>query len=134
MSGRTSFNKLREEIERDPVRRARMDETRKAYNALLHLADLRQSRGVTQAELASALGVSQPNVSKIERGVGSGKGEVLLGTLVGYVEALGGRLEVRAVFPEHPEDDVAIAVGGLVGEGEEAAGEGEAPTDPTPGR
>ncbi len=53
MSGRTSFRKLREEIERDPGRRARMDETRKAYDALLHPA--------------SALGVSQPNVSKIEK-------------------------------------------------------------------
>jgi len=85
MSGRTSFSKLREEIERDPVRRARMDETRKAYDALLHLADLRQNRGVTQAELASALGVSQPNVSKIERSLGSGKGKVLLGTLAALV-------------------------------------------------
>ncbi len=66
MSGRTNFSRLREEIERDPIRWARMDETRKAYDALLHLADLRQSRGITQADLASALGVSQPNVSKVE--------------------------------------------------------------------
>ncbi len=48
MSGHTSFSKLREEIERDPVRRARMDETRKAYDALLDLADLQKSQGVTQ--------------------------------------------------------------------------------------
>jgi len=130
MSGRTSFKKLREEIERDPVRRARMDETRKAYDALLHLADLRQSRGVTQADLASALGVSQPNVSKIERSLGSGKGEVLLGTLAGYIEALGGRLEVRAVFPEHPENDVVVAVGGPAKGGENSDDESEAPTDP----
>lgn len=131
MSGRTSFSKLREEIERHPVRRARMDETRKAYDALLNLADLRQSRGITQAELASALGVSQPNVSKIERG--SGKGEVLLGTLAGYVEALGGHLEVRAVFPEHPEDHVAVVIGGPAFGGEDSGGEGEAPADlPSP--
>ena len=83
MSGRTSFSKLREEIERDPVPRARMDETRKAYDALLYLAGLQENRGVTQAELASALGASQPNVSKIERGVG--KGKVLLGTLAALV-------------------------------------------------
>lgn len=122
MSGRASFSKLREEIERDPARRARMDETRKAYDALLRLADLRQSRGVTQAELASALGVSQPNVSKIERGFDSGKGEVLLGTLAGYVEALGGRLEVRAVFSQHPEDDIAVSVGGHTEGGEASDG------------
>jgi transcriptional regulator with XRE-family HTH domain len=131
MSGRRSFSTLREEIERDPVRRARMDETRKAYDALLHLADLRQSRGVTQAELAALLGVSQPNVSKIERGLGSGKGEVRLGTLVGYVEALGGQLELRAVFPEHPEDDIVVAVGGPEGR-EDSYEEGRAPTDQPP--
>ncbi len=66
MSGRTSFSKLREEIERNPVRRARMVETRKAYDALLHLADLRQSRGVTQADLTSVLRYSRPNISKME--------------------------------------------------------------------
>ena len=111
MSGRRSFKELRKEIESDPARRARMDKTRKAYDALLHLADLRRSRGLTQAELASTLGVSQPNVSKIERGA-EGSGEVLLSTLAEYVEALGGRLEVRATFPEHPEADIAVAVGG----------------------
>ncbi len=112
MSGRHSFRKLRAEIERDPARRKRMDEKRKAYDALLGLADLREARGVTQAELAGALGVSQPNVSKIEAAAGSGEGQVLLSTLAGYVEALGGHLEVRAVFPGHPENDVAVAVGG----------------------
>ncbi len=114
MSGRRSFRELRKEIERDPARRARMDKTRKAYDALLHLADLRRSRGLTQAELASTLGVSQPNVSKIERGA-EGSGEVLLSTLAEYVEALGGRLEVRATFPEHPEADIAVTVGGSSG-------------------
>jgi len=81
------------------------------------------------------LGVSQPNVSKIERSLGSGKGKVLLGTLAGYVEALGGRLELRAVFPEHPEDDVTVAVGGPAESEKESVGEGEASTDdPKPGR
>lgn len=110
MSGRRNFGELRKEIERDPARRARMDKTRKAYDALLHLADLRRSRGLTQAELASTLGVSQPNISKIERGA-EGSGEMLLSTLAEYVEALGGRLEVRATFPEHPEANIAVAVG-----------------------
>lgn len=118
MSGRRNFGELRKEIERDPARRARMDKTRKAYDALLHLADLRRSRGLTQAELASTLGVSQPNISKIERGA-EGSGEVLLSTLAEYVEALGGHLEVRATFPEHPEADIAVAVGRGSGSGGE---------------
>jgi hypothetical protein len=38
-------------------------------------------------------------------------GAIYLSTLGWYIAALGGYLEVRAVFPEHPEDDVVVAVG-----------------------
>lgn len=107
VSGRNSFGKLREKTESDPVRRKRMQETREAYDALLTLADLRRSRGLTQAELARLLGVSQPNVSKIEHGE-----EVHLSTVGDYIAALGGRLEVRAIFEDHPEHDVTIDVTG----------------------
>ena len=113
MSGRHSFRKLREKIERDPERRERMEEKRKAYDAVLNLAELREAKGLTQAELAERLGVSQPNVSKLEAAAASPHaGAIYLSTLGGYIAALGGHLEVRAVFPEHPEDDVAVAVGG----------------------
>jgi predicted transcriptional regulator len=52
---------------------------------VLALGDLRESLGVTQTELAGVLGVSQPNVSKLE-----GKDDIRLSTLGGYVAALGG--------------------------------------------
>lgn len=123
MSRRHKFSTLRERIDRDPERRRRMDEKREAYDALLELTDLaalRRSHGVTQAELADRLGVSQPNVSKIEAAAaasvdpGSGKNAALqvmqLSTLAHYVGALGGRLEVRATFPEHPENNVAVGI------------------------
>jgi predicted XRE-type DNA-binding protein len=118
VSGRHSFKKLREKIERDPERQERMEEKRKAYDVLLNLAELREAKGLTQAELAERLGVSQPNVSKLEAAAASPHtGAIYLSTLGGYIAALGGHLEVRAVFPEHPEDDVAVAVGaGWVGE------------------
>ena len=118
MSGRRSFRKLREKIERDPERRKRMEEKRKAYDVLLSLAELREANGLTQAELAARLGVSQPNISKLEAAAASPHaGAIYLSTLGGYIAALGGHLEVRAVFPEHPENDVAVAVGeGWVGE------------------
>jgi len=113
VSGRHSFRKLREKIERDSERRERMKEKRRAYDAILTLAELREAKGLTQSELAERLGVSQPNVSKLESAVASPHaGAVYLSTLGGYIAALGGHLEVRAVFPEHPEDDVAVAVGG----------------------
>ncbi|MDP9454658.1 MAG: transcriptional regulator [Actinobacteria bacterium] len=105
MSGHKNFKVLRDRMDAVPERRKRVEELERAYDAVLALAELRESRGVTQAELAGALGVSQPNVSKLE-----GKGDIRLSTLGGYVAALGGRLEVRAIFPDHPEHDVSVAL------------------------
>ena len=59
------------------------------------LAQLREAEGKTQAELARSLKVSQPNISQLEH-----KGDLYVSTLRDYVEALGGRLEIRAVFPD----------------------------------
>jgi transcriptional regulator with XRE-family HTH domain len=59
------------------------------------LAEIRQSKHVTQAALAAAMGVAQPRVSAIERGQISA---TELGTLRSYVEALGGRLRLVADF------------------------------------
>jgi DNA-binding XRE family transcriptional regulator len=112
VSGRHSFRKLSEKLEREPDRRERMQEKRKAYDAIVNLAELRGAKGSTQSELAERLGVSQPNVSKLEAAAASPHaGAIYLSTLGGYIAALGGHLEVRAVFPEHPEDDVAIGRG-----------------------
>ena len=95
MSGRKNYRELRERVRSDPERRKRIEEISRAYDALLRLADLREARDVTQSRLAGRLGVSQPNVSKIES-----KGDLYLSTLRGYVTALGGRLEVKAIFPD----------------------------------
>ncbi len=103
MSGRKSYKKFREKIRSDPERAARIEEIGEAYGALISLNELRESRGFTQADLARSMGVSQPNISKIERGVAG----PLLSTIEGYVEALGGRIEVRAVFPDQSFDIAA---------------------------
>ena len=67
---------------------------------------------VARGEHPERFGVSQPNVSKLEAAAASPQaGAIYLSTLGGYIAALGGHLEVRAVFPEHPEDDVVVAVG-----------------------
>ena len=95
MSGRKNYRELRERIRSDPERRKRIEEASRAYEVLLRLAELRESCGVTQTQLAERLGVSQPNVSKIE-----GKDDLYLSTLWNYVAALGGHLEVKAVFPD----------------------------------
>jgi DNA-binding XRE family transcriptional regulator len=71
---------------------------KQAIEDALELAELRRRRGVTQVQLADRLGISQGNVSHLER-----RNELYLSTLRDYVEALGGRLELAAVFPDEPE-------------------------------
>jgi DNA-binding XRE family transcriptional regulator len=61
------------------------------------LAEVRKRQNVTQVEMAKRLGVGQPRISQIERGQ---LDRAELATLRGYVEALGGQLEVSATFGE----------------------------------
>lgn len=61
----------------------------------LSLKRLRELRRITQEELALALEIQQASVSKLEA-----RGDMRLSTLYKVVEALGGRLELVARFPE----------------------------------
>lgn len=109
MSGCHKWSDLRERFLNDPEhgeeRRREVEKLDSAYDALLALHELRQATGTTQAEAARGLGVSQPHVAKLER-----QGEMSLTTLASYLAVLGGHLEVRAVFPEHPEDNVTLSL------------------------
>jgi transcriptional regulator with XRE-family HTH domain len=78
-----------------PLNEERVAAYKRLMEAETRLADVRRRRGVSQATIAEALEVSQPNVSRIEQ-----EDDVYLSTLVRYVAALGGHLEVQAVFPE----------------------------------
>ena len=60
------------------------------------LSELRRGLDLTQVQLADRLAVTQENVSQIERG----DTDMRVSTLRRYVEALGGRLELRATFPD----------------------------------
>jgi len=51
---------------------------------MIDLAAIRKATGLTQVQLAAKLGVGQAAVSKIER-----QSEMLMGTLVSYLTALG---------------------------------------------
>ena len=61
----------------------------------LALAELRSRCGLTQTAVAETLGVTQANISRIEH-----EEDLYLSTLRSYVAALGGELEVNAVFPD----------------------------------
>jgi DNA-binding XRE family transcriptional regulator len=63
--------------------------------AELPLEQLRCARSLTPTNMAQILGVNQRAISKIEKRTG-----MYLSTLRSYVEAMGGSLEIRAVFLE----------------------------------
>ncbi len=58
---------------------------------------LRQIAGKGQADIASALNIKQPSVSKIEK-----QTDMYLSTLRSYVEAIGGQLELTVKLPARP--------------------------------
>ena len=99
MSGRKSYRELRKKVRATPERRERVEQMGRAYDALLALGELREACGLTQADLAREMGVSQPNISKIENNA-----DPHLSTLDGFVRTLGGHLEVKVVLPERTID------------------------------
>jgi DNA-binding XRE family transcriptional regulator len=64
---------------------------------LATLKDLRQAVERTQQDLADTLGVGQDTISRLEN-----RSDMLLSTLRRYVEAMGGKLELVAQFPDRP--------------------------------
>ena len=59
--------------------------------------DLRQQSNERRKSFAVSLGVGQDTISRIER-----RSDMLLSTLRRYVEAMGGKLELVAEFPDRP--------------------------------
>ena len=90
---------LTERLERLPLaRRKKVEERAKALIAEeMSLRDLRKARKQTQVRVAKELGINQENVSRIEK-----RSDLLLSTLSGYVEAMGGTLRLVAEFPDRP--------------------------------
>jgi transcriptional regulator with XRE-family HTH domain len=59
------------------------------------LDELRNAKQLTQVDMAELLDVPQSSVSRIER-----RADMYLSTLRSYVQAMGGVLQIQAVFPE----------------------------------
>ncbi len=90
-----SFKKLRKQVRGDKARRARVEQHKHAMLDVLKLAELRESQNRTQADVAETLRVTQANVSRLEH-----QDDLYLSTLSSYISALGGHLEMSAVFPD----------------------------------
>ncbi len=61
----------------------------------LRLGELREARGITQQRIAENLGVTKSAVCQIES-----REHIGLEVLMRYVLATGGKLEIKAVYPD----------------------------------
>jgi DNA-binding XRE family transcriptional regulator len=90
-----SLNDIRAKRPLSADARKRVDDIKRAMQLEIALAELRELRGATQTQVADRLGTSRPNVGRIENEL-----DVRLSTLERYVEALGGKLEIHAIFDD----------------------------------
>lgn len=63
--------------------------------AEMPLEELRAARHMTQVQMAKLMQTTQGSVSKIEK-----RTDMYVSTLASFIEAMGGKLEIRAVFPD----------------------------------
>ena len=94
-----NFNELRAKM--SPESRTRAQEKFKQLVKEMPLEELRAARELTQVQLAETLGTSQAAVSKLER-----RADMYVSTLAQFVKAMGGDLQIRAIFPD---GEVSIA-------------------------
>jgi transcriptional regulator with XRE-family HTH domain len=75
----------------------RSDNRQRVRDELKRMAldELRSARQLTQADMAEMLDVPQSSISRIER-----RADMYLSTLRNYIHAMGGVLQIQAVFPD----------------------------------
>ena len=88
-----NFRELREKM--SPERRARNEAETERMLREMALDQLRAARELTQENLAQIFGGSQGPISRLER-----RTDMYVSTLARFIEAMGGQLEIRAVFPD----------------------------------
>jgi transcriptional regulator with XRE-family HTH domain len=80
---------------------ARRRQSSKDFNEIKQdvkgLRELRLIAGKAQADVATALRIKQPSVSKVEN-----QSDMYVSTLRAYVEAIGGKLELVVRVPDRP--------------------------------
>ncbi len=76
-------------------RRKRIEAKKNVLRGEMELAELRHAMALTQTALAENLGVGQAEISKIES-----RTDMFVSTLRKFIKAMGGNLEIKAVFPD----------------------------------
>ena len=88
-----------------PERRAKIETRKQELLAEIQgLKAVRKLAGMTQAQIAQALGKKQPSVQKMER-----QADYYVSTLRRFVEAAGGSVEIRVNLP----GQAPVVLGGL---------------------
>ena len=103
---RTKFSELREDVLARPGASERIARARAETLEEIRLYELRHREAVSQATLAGRLEVTQGAISKLEH-----SDDVRVSTLRQYLEALGARLELVAVFEDDDDKRVPIHLG-----------------------
>ena len=85
-----------------PEERAEIRLKSKEKAAAIRLQQVRKSHDKTQKELAHAMGLSQSALSELER-----RPNITVTAMQRYIEALGGKLVIKAVFQEGSEELLA---------------------------
>jgi transcriptional regulator with XRE-family HTH domain len=79
----------------DPARRSENQQRVRDELRRMALDELRSAKQLTQADMAEMLDVPQSSISRIER-----RADMYLSTLRNYIHAMGGVLQIQAVFPD----------------------------------
>lgn len=87
------FQELKEKM--SPQRRDKIENQAQAILISMALQELRQTRHLTQQELATILDVNQAALSKMEN-----QADMRISTLRKLLAGMGGRLKIVAEFPE----------------------------------
>jgi len=79
-----------------PVRQKRInDEAERLHAEYLTLRELRKAKDLTQVRLAETLGIRQATIAQMEK-----RSDLMISTLRGYVESMGGKLRLMVEFPD----------------------------------
>ena len=95
-----NFSRLRNGMSNQAQAVSAMEQRRLVEEMSLH--QLRKARELTQTKIAGELHIGQGDVSKLER-----RTDMYVSTLASYLQAVGADLEIRAIFPDGPVNDVA---------------------------
>ena len=87
------FSRLRSKM--SPARQARNRDASRKVIAQILLSELRQQSGMSQRQLASALGIKQPTLAQMEK-----QDDIQVSTLRRLVEAVGGSLDLVVRLPQ----------------------------------